>query len=316
MNKIKDLVNMPSNELTPKKFVNIAENIAKEKKIKIEIFNVGELRKLGAGAFLGVSSGAKNPPYMVKLSYKNKKNKKTLGLVGKGITFDSGGISIKPSKGMWEMKGDMAGAATVLCFMELLDFIKPNINVTAVLPLTENMPDGGAYKPGDVLKTISGKSIEILNTDAEGRLILADALCLIQKEKLDCLIDIATLTGAARIALGSKISAIMGNNKDLVKKIINSGEKTSEIFWEMPLLEEYRNLLKSKIADIKNCQDSGGEAGTIIGGIFLKEFVDDKVKWAHLDIAATSGFQKDKGYQTGGVTGVGLRTLVELLRVL
>lgn len=316
MNNVKDLVNMPSNILTPEKFVDIAKKLAKDKGLKIEIFNANQLKALGAGAFMGVSQGAKNPAYMIKLSYKSTKNKKTLGLVGKGITFDSGGISIKPSKGMWEMKGDMAGAATVLCLMELLDVIKPNMNVTAVLPLTENMPDGGAYKPGDVLKTVSGKSIEIMNTDAEGRLILSDALGLIQKEKKDYLIDIATLTGAARIALGSKISAVMGNDKELVKKIVSCGKKAGENIWEMPLLKEYRDLLKSKIADIKNCQDSGGEAGTIIGGIFLKEFVNDDVKWAHLDIAATAGFAKDKHYQAGGATAMGLRTLVELLGIL
>lgn len=316
VNDIKNLVNMPSNELTPKKFVDIAQKLAKEKKLKIEIFDIKKLKRMGAEAFISIAQGSKMPAYMVKLSYNVSGRKKTLGLIGKGITFDSGGISIKPSKGMWEMKGDMAGAATVLNIMKILDEIKPKLNIEALIPLTENMPDGGSYKPGDVLKTVSGKTVEIMSTDAEGRLILADALGLIQKEKLDYLVDVATLTGAAKIALGSKISAVMGNKEDFVKKLILAGKKASENIWQMPLLKDYRELLKSKVADIRNCQDTNKQAGTIVGGIFLKEFVSDEVNWAHLDIAATACFEKDKDYQVGGATGVGLRTLVELIGML
>ena len=316
INDIKNLVNMPSNELTPKKFVDLSSKVSKDKKLAIEIFDINKLKKMGAGAFISVAQGSKMPAYMIKLSYKVSNKKKTLGLIGKGITFDSGGISIKPTKGMWEMKGDMAGAATVLSIMKILNVLKPKINVIALIPVTENMPDGGSYKPGDVLKTVSGKTVEIMSTDAEGRLILADAIGLIQKEKLDYLVDIATLTGAVKVALGSKISAVMGNKKELVRKVILAGDRASEKVWEMPLLKDYRDLLKSKIADIKNCQDTNRQAGTIVAGIFLKEFVLAEVNWAHLDIAATAGFEKDKDYQVGGATGVGLRTLVELIGML
>jgi leucyl aminopeptidase len=236
-------------------------------------------------------------------------SKETLGLVGKGITFDSGGISLKPSAAMADMKGDMAGGAAVMSALRAIAELKLKINVTAFVPATENLPSGTALKPEDVLKAINGKTIEVNNTDAEGRLILADALGYARKQGISPLVDVATLTGACRIALGEVYTGIFGNNQELVDRVIKAGEEAGERLWQMPIHEDYKEQLKSDIADIKNT--GGRYGGAITAAMFLKEFVND-TPWVHLDIAGTSDIDKVKGYLVKGATGVGVRTLVNL----
>jgi leucyl aminopeptidase len=232
-----------------------------------------------------------------------------MGFLGKGITFDSGGISIKASEGMEEMKDDMAGAAAVMTALGAIAQLKPKINVTAVIPTTENLPSGTALKPGDILKAMNGKTIEVISTDAEGRLILADALSYAAKQGLSPLIDLATLTGACRIALGTFYSGLFGNNQELIDKVRKAAERTGERMWQMPMPEEYKEQNKSDIADIKNAGNRIG--GAITAALFLAEFVDN-VPWVHIDIAGTAFSSKESGYIAKGATGVGVRTLVEL----
>jgi leucyl aminopeptidase len=259
---------------------------------------------------LGVAKGSNQPPKLITLSYKgDKRSDKTLGLLGKGITFDSGGISIKPSEGMGDMKDDMAGAAAVMNALGAIAQLKLKINVTAIVPATENLPSGTALKPGDVLKASNGKTIEVISTDAEGRLILADALSYAQKLGLSPLIDLATLTGACRIALGTLYSGLFGNNQDLVDNVLRAAVKTGERMWQMPLPEEYKEQNKSEIADVKNTGNRYG--GAITAALFLSEFVDN-TPWVHIDIAGTAFSNKESGYIIKGATGVGVRTLVEL----
>jgi leucyl aminopeptidase len=234
-------------------------------------------------------------------------------LVGKGITFDSGGISIKPSEGMADMKGDMAGGATVIATLRALAELKPMINVTGLIPATENLPGGAALKPGDILKAMNGKTIEIVSTDAEGRLILADALSYARKRGLSLLVDVATLTGACRIALGTICTGAFTNNQELLNKFIKAAEAAGECVWQMPMFEEYKEGNKSDVADIKN--SGGRNGGAITAAQFLSEFVED-TPWVHLDVAGTSMSDKDKGYLVKGATGVGVRTLVNLALVL
>jgi leucyl aminopeptidase len=267
-----------------------------------------QMEKEGMGALLGVAQGSSQPSKLIALSYKgNKKSSNTLGFIGKGITFDSGGISIKPSEGMAEMKGDMAGAAAVMAALVTIAQLKLKVNVTAIIPATENLPGGNALKPGDILKALNGKTIEVVNTDAEGRLILADALSYAVKRGLSPLIDLATLTGACRVALGDIYSGILGNSQELIEKLIKSGADAGERLWQMPMHEDYKELNKSDVADIKN---SGGRwAGTITAAHFLAEFVGD-TPWAHIDIAGTSFMEKERGYLVKGATGAGVRTLI------
>jgi leucyl aminopeptidase len=309
-NLARDLVNEPANMMTPSDLAKTAEKVAKTYRLSLVVLDRELMGKEGMGALLGVARGSSQPPKMIVISYKgNKDSSDTLGIVGKGITFDSGGISLKPSDNMWEMKGDMAGAAAVLAAMSAIAQLKPKINVTAVIPATENLPSGDATKPGDILKAINGKTIEVVNTDAEGRLILADALGYAVRQRLSPIVDVATLTGACHIALGDLRSGLFSNNQKLIDKLVKAGTETGERLWQMPMDEEYKELNKSEVADIKN---SGGRwGGAITAAQFLSEFVGDK-PWAHVDIAGTFLSDKDRGYLVKGATGVGVRTLVSL----
>jgi leucyl aminopeptidase len=233
-----------------------------------------------------------------------------VGLVGKGITFDSGGISLKPSEDMGDMKGDMAGGATVMATIRAVSKLRPKINVTAVVPATENLPGGSALKPGDVIKAMNGKTIEIISTDAEGRLILADALSYAVKNGLSPLVDVATLTGAIRVALGDVTVGLFSNNEELSKKVLAAAEQAGERMWPMPMFEEYREQYKSDVADLKNT--GGRPGGAITSALFVGEFVGD-APWAHLDIAGTSLTSKEKGHTVKGATGVAVRSLVNLV---
>lgn len=307
-NMARDWINEPANYMTPSELAKKAEELASLHNLDITVLDREQMEAEGMGALLGVARGSQQPPKLIVLSYKgNTGSSNTIGFLGKGITFDSGGISIKPSEGMGEMKGDMAGAAAVIAAMAAIAQLKPKINVTAIAPATENMPSGNALKPGDVLRAANGKTIEIETTDAEGRLILADALSYAVKLKLSPLIDIATLTGACRVALGNICSGLFGNSQDLIERVLRAASEAGERMWQMPMYDEYKEQNKSDIADIKN---SGGRwAGAITAAQFLAEFVGD-TPWVHIDIAGTSFREKESGCLPKGATGVGVRTLV------
>jgi leucyl aminopeptidase len=261
-------------------------------------------------ALLGVAKGSNQPPKLIILSYRGDEgSEKTLGFLGKGITFDSGGISIKPSDGMADMKNDMAGAAAVMTALVAIAQLKPRINVTTIIPTTENLPSGSALKPGDVLKAMNGKTIEVISTDAEGRLILADALSYARKLELSPLIDLATLTGACRVALGMLYSGLFGNDKDLINEVLGAAQRTGEKMWHMPMPNEYKEQIRSDIADIKNTGNRYG--GAITAALFLAEFADN-TPWVHIDIAGPRLSNKESGYVVKGATGFGVRTLIEL----
>jgi len=309
----RNLINEPPSRMNPEQLAAEAKQLAKSGSITVTIHEKKELEKLGMGAILGVGVGGAVPPRLVEMIYKpSGKAKKIIALVGKGITFDSGGLSLKPAQSMETMKDDMSGAAAVAGVFQALAELKPNVEVRGYLAIAENMPGGRAQKPGDVLKAFNGKTIEVLNTDAEGRLVLADALSYASSKKPDVIIDIATLTGACVVALGHLVSAIMTNDKSLSEAIINAGEQAGERFWPLPLVKEYQQDVKSKIADLKNIGGRRGEAGTIIGGLFLQEFVTD-IPWAHLDIAGPSWTDSDTPYCPTGGTGHPVRTLLRYL---
>lgn len=308
----RDLINHPGNTATPTYLAEQARKMAKEFKIKCKILNRPDMEKLGMGGLLGVAKGSHQPPKFIILKYQGtKKNKAPVVLVGKGLTFDTGGISIKPSRGMEEMKTDMSGGAGVMGAIMASASLKLPVNVVALVPATENMPGGSANKPGDVLKTMSGKTIEVLNTDAEGRLILADALTYAERYKPKAVIDMATLTGACVVALGHLATGLMGNDDKLMGAIKKAGEKTGERVWQLPLWKEYDELIKSDIADVKNVGGRG--AGTITAASLLKKFAS-KYHWAHLDIAGTAWTEKPNPYIPKGAVGVGVRLIVQYLR--
>ena len=309
-NYARDMVNEPGNYMTPTRMADNARQLAKKYGLKVEIFDRDKMKELGMGGLLGVSQGSQQPPKFIILSYQGRKlDEIDLALVGKGITFDSGGISIKPSENMAEMKGDMAGGAAVLATLSALAQLKPAINVTALVPATENLPSGTAMKPGDIIKAMNGKTIEVLNTDAEGRLILADALSYAVKSGAKAIVDIATLTGACQIALGKITLGAFANNQSLLDKVIAAGNEVGEPAWQMPMFEEYKEFIKSDIADIKNTGNRYG--GAITAAKFLEEFVD-KTPWVHLDLTGPDT-DKEKGYQVKGATGVPVRTLVNFV---
>jgi len=308
----RDLVNEPPNKLNPAVLAEIATAIAKEKGLGVRVIDAPELEELGAGALLGVGSGSRVPPRLIELSYSSgKKDARKIALVGKGITFDSGGLSLKPSKSMETMKCDMAGAAAVLFAMSALSQIKPDCDVIGVLCAAENMPSGSAIRPGDVLHAMNGKSIEIINTDAEGRLVLADGLSWAVKQGATEIIDLATLTGACVIGLGPHIAGAMGNDSDLSKRIVNAGSAVGETYWELPIPNDYDFMVKSDIADIKNLAPNS-EAGAIQGALFLREFIGD-AKWVHLDIAGPAWYDKEFFHISKNGTGFGVRTLLQYL---
>jgi leucyl aminopeptidase len=307
----RDMVNEPSNFMTPTDLAAAASKIANQHSLEITILDKDQVRDLGMGAFLGVSQGSQQPPKFIVLRYNGKQtNGIDVALVGKGITFDSGGISIKPSEGMSDMKGDMAGGASVIAAIGAIAELKAKVNVMAIVAATENLPSGTALKPGNVLKSMSGKTIEIITTDAEGRLTLADAIGYARKQGARIIIDIATLTGAIQVALGNICTGVFGNNQDLINRVISAGEKAGERAWQMPMFDEYKEQNKSDVADIRN---SGGRpASSITAAQFLAEFAGD-TPWVHLDIAGTSDTDKERGYLVKGATGVPVRTLLNFL---
>lgn len=310
----RDMVNQPANLMTPTDMAKKASEIASHYGLGIEVLEREDMQRLGMGALLGVAQGSEQPPKFIILTYKgNEDSSKALGLIGKGLTFDSGGISIKPSEKMDEMKGDMAGGASVIATLQALGELKPKINVTGLIPATENMPSGAALKPGDVVKAMNGTTIEVVNTDAEGRLILADALCYGNTLGLSPMIDIATLTGACHIALGDICSGAFGNNQKIMNHVIRAGSKAGENMWQMPMFNEYKERNRSAIADIKN---SGGRwGGAITAAQFLATFAGD-TPWVHLDIAGTYWLDSERGYLPKGATGIPVRTLINMVLAL
>jgi leucyl aminopeptidase len=307
----RDLVNTPANILTPTVYANQASKLAKKYRIRIRIYDPRQLAGMKMGALLGVAKGSDQPPRLISFSYNGgRKGDQPIVLVGKGVTFDSGGISLKPNEGMVDMKNDMAGSAAVVAQMIVLGELKPKINVAGVAPLVENMPSGKAIKPSDVITASDGQTIEVLNTDAEGRLILADALCFAHRFKPKAIVDIATLTGAVKISLGTVAAGILGNDDNLLKRLYDLGQKTAEKTWQLPLWDEYYEQIKSEIADVKNI--GGRPAGTITAAAFLSKFVKD-ISWAHIDIAAMDNQEGSHPYQPKGATGFGVRLLAELL---
>ena len=307
----RDMINEPANFMTPSVMADIARNLAGECGLELTVLERAQMKELGMGGLLGVSQGSHQDPKFIILAYKGDTgSQKTVGLVGKGITFDSGGISLKPADDMGEMKGDMAGGATVMATLRAVGKLRPKVNVTAIIPATENLPGGSALKPGDVIKAMNGKTIEIISTDAEGRLILADALSYAVKNGLSPVVDVATLTGAVRVALGDVTVGSFSNNEEFSKKVIAAAGEAGERMWQMPMFEEYKEQYKSDVADIKNT--GGRYGGAITAAQFVGEFVGD-TPWVHLDIAGTSLTSKEKGYVVKGATGVTVRTLINLV---
>ncbi|MBI4060547.1 MAG: leucyl aminopeptidase [Elusimicrobia bacterium] len=312
----RDLVNRAPSDKTPQSLATLALTL-KGAEVTVTVMDKASCATLGMGSFLGVARGSQEPPVMVHMVYKPKAaTKKRVAIVGKGVTFDSGGLSLKPPQSMEEMKCDMAGAASVLAVFKVIAELKPKAEVHGIFAATYNMPGPDAYKPGDVLTAMNGKTIEVWNTDAEGRLILADALCLASKQEPQAIVDLATLTGAVVIALGSKVAGIMGNDARLLAQLRAAGKRADEAFCELPLVEDYKENIKGNIAELLNISKVRGEAGSIIGGLFLQEFVDGK-PWAHLDIAGTAFTSGESAtYAPKGATGSPVRTLLEWLGAL
>lgn len=311
VNRARDLVNEPGDKVYPKALAQIARKIASAGKLGITVVSGAALEKQGYRGLIAVGKGSIYPPCLIVLRYRpKKKSEKHLALVGKGITFDTGGISIKPSAGMWSMKGDMAGGAAVLAAMAAIAKLKPKTAVTGIVAAAENFPGPRAQRPGDIFIAKNGKSVMVDNTDAEGRLVLSDALARAGEEKATHVVDAATLTGAVVSALGQAVAGILGNDPKLVRSVIDSGARRGETFWELPLVEEYRELLKTPYADLNNI--GGKLAGTITAALFLQEFVPEDVAWAHLDIAGPFILEKKWKYYPEGATGFGVKTFVEL----
>ncbi|MFA7383535.1 MAG: leucyl aminopeptidase [Desulfurivibrionaceae bacterium] len=311
--RARDMANEPASHWTPAHFSEYARQLAAGHGMRCTILDQARMQKLGMGGIIGVNQGSAQPPEMIILEYTVKPSAPTLLLVGKGLTFDSGGISLKPSAGMEEMKYDMCGGAAVLCAMQAVAQAKlKGLNLVAIVPATENLPGPAALKPGDVITQYGGKTVEVVNTDAEGRLILADALAYgIKKYKPDMVIDVATLTGAVIIGLGHHRTGLMANDDELCARLLAAGERSGEPLWRLPLDQEYTKQLKSEIADLKNVGKKDG--GAITAAAFLKEFVG-KTPWAHLDIAGTAWDFTEKSYIPKGPSGIAVRTLFDFVR--
>ena len=311
----RDLTNEPANELTPEIYsadIKRLENLG----LKITLLNENDLKKKGFNMLLSVSQGSNNKPYVCILEHIGNKKKKgyDLALVGKGVTFDSGGISIKPSSGMWDMKQDMAGSAVVVASLKAAAQQKLNLNLVGIVGLVENMPSGTATRPGDVVKSLSGQTVEVQNTDAEGRLVLGDCLTYVEKEyKPERIIDIATLTGAIIVSLGSEMAGLFSNDDCLSELLTISGEQTGEQLWRLPMNDNYRKMIKSDIADIKNIS-SGRSAGSITAACFLEKFLMNKTPWAHLDIAGMDKVEKSRPMYPAGASGFGVLLINKLLK--
>ena len=313
-NHARDMANEPANCFTPTDMAARASQLAQDAGISVEVLERADMERLGMGSLLSVAAGSVQPPKFIALRYNGAPNgSQRLALIGKGITFDSGGISIKPAQGMEEMKGDMSGGAAVIAATWALAKLRAPVNVTALVPATENMPSGSATKPGDVVRAMNGKTIEVINTDAEGRLVLADAICYAKKENLSPLIDVATLTGAMSIALGPAATGFMATDDNLAETISKAGETAGERMWRFPLISEYKEGLKSDVADIKNIGSRFG--GAINAAEFIRFFVED-TPWVHIDMAPTDNAEKDSGVWVKGATGIPVRTLINAVLAL
>ncbi len=312
----RDLVNTPAMHMRPIDLVDAARELAKKNRsVSVRVFDQARLETMGAGGLLGVALGSDHPPYLVHMVYKPKTcAKKKIALVGKAVTFDSGGLSLKPADGMMTMKCDMAGAAAVLGVFSVVAQIAPKVEVHGIFAPVENMPSGKAIRPGDILESLSKKTVEVLNTDAEGRLTLMDMLTYAQKIKPSAMIDLATLTGACMVALGEEVTGVMSNDPKLANAILVSASATGEKMWELPLEKNYQKLVKSQVADLQNIS-AGRWGGALTAGLFLQEFVDPKTPWAHLDIAGPAFAEREyNAYTKKGATGHGVRTLLHYLQ--
>ncbi len=303
---------MPSNLLTTTELMNEAKQLAKRHSFDLEVLNREEMAELGMGALLAVNKGSAEPPYMIVLKYKGRNDwNDVIGLVGKGITFDTGGYSLKPKDGIVGMKVDMAGAAAVLGAMDVIGFMRPKQNVVAVIPVTNNMISGEAFKPDDVITSLSGKTIEVLNTDAEGRLVLADAITYAKQHGANYIIDVATLTGGVIIALGLDKTGSLTNDESLFEQVLEASAETDEFIWRLPYTkEDQKRVRSSKVADLNN--SPGREGHAIMGGAFIGEFVED-TPWVHLDIAGTATKKSTDALGPKGATGVMVRTLATFI---
>lgn len=318
INLVKQLGDAPANHLTPTVFLKSAKQVASNNRLKITVLNEKQAKKKGMGAFVGVAQGSDEPSYMIAIEYwGDPKTKQKWALVGKGITFDTGGLSIKPAANMHEMKYDMCGAATVLGAIDCLAKLHIKANVVAIMAVTENLPGGRAQRPGDIVMTYSGKTAEVLNTDAEGRLVLIDALTWAQRDfQAGRLIDLATLTGAMIVSLGDFITGVFGNNPEFTQSLIQQGRGVGEKFWELPLTPDYDDMIKSDIADLTNIGHGGSmpsAAGSITAAKFLEAVIEKDRPWIHLDIAGTAWDMKPRPYRASGATGVGVKTLLKLI---
>jgi len=313
VNGARHIAHLPANYFTPDDFVSRAKEIAKEHKLNVKVWDDSQLKKEGFGGILAVSRGSELTGKMVVIEYKPSKAKKKFAIIGKGLTFDTGGISLKPPGEMHEMKYDMCGAAATIHAIGAIAALKLPIHIVAAIGVAENMPDGKAIKPGDVYTAYNGTTVEVQNTDAEGRLVLGDVLAYVSKHhKPDFMVDLATLTGAVIIALGHEAAGIMTNSQLMREAIQLASDKSDDRVWELPLWDEYGEDLKSDIADLKNITGGGKGGGTVSAAMFLSKFVDEKIEWAHLDIAGAAWRKKASGTQTSGPTGYGVRLLVEL----
>ena len=312
VNKTRDLVNTPPNIATPEYVANYARETAKKSNLKCTVLDENQIKKLMMGCFLGVAQGSRQKPKLVILEYNGNKNKKPITIVGKGITFDSGGLNLKPYPFILNMKDDKGGAIAAIHIIEACAKLKLPVNLMVATPLCENMPSGNSFRPDDILTAYNGMTVEIKNTDAEGRLILADALSYVAEKKPQAIIDIATLTGASLIVLGFVGTPFVCTSESLTKKIYDASNKSLEKVWELPLWQEYEESLKSDVADLKHIGDEG-EAGVITAAMFLKNFVND-VPWLHIDIGTTVWSKVDKGMLAKGATGAAVRLLMEMLR--
>jgi len=312
-NRARDMVNLPGNHLSAEDLAEAALEAGSRGGFEVTVFDKKKIAELGMGGLLAVNMGSEQPPTFTVLDYKPKgKTKKTIALVGKGVTFDSGGISLKPSEGMGEMKSDMSGAAAVIAAVEAAASLALPLRIIGLVPATDNMPSGSALKPGDVITTMSGVTVEVGNTDAEGRLILADALAYAKKEyDPDVIVDLATLTGACIVALGHSVAGLFSNDDDLADAIFRSGQSSGEKVWRMPLWDEYDEMIKSDVADVHNTGGRG--AGSVTAAKFLQKFIDGHKHWAHIDIAGPA-FPTKGGSKTPGATGFGVRLVLDLLK--
>jgi len=323
VNLARDLVNEPAIVVIPMRMAEVAREVAAQSGLEIKVHEKKDLQRMGMGALLGVAAGSHQPPCLIHLTYKpartgggsNRTRPRRIALVGKGLTFDSGGLSLKTASGMETMKLDKAGATAVLSAMSAVGRMKPSVEVHGIMAMTENMPGGSAIKPGDIVTGMGGRTIEILNTDAEGRVVLSDALVYAQRQKVDEIIDLATLTGACMVALGPMVTGVFGNDQTMVDRFLEAAAAAGEKCWQLPLVEEYSDHLRSDVADIKNTPNSR-YGGAITAGLFLRSFVENGTPWIHLDIAGPAFLESEQGYLRKGATGATVRTLLTYVQSL